>query len=192
MSFWGLKTGSPVWKASSMSVEPHPQPCLWICFYWILLYFITCKSFRQLSYRTSTRMPESRSSPLCICPEAFCKWYFFCSSKIIFWINVVAHAFNSSLQEAEAGGSLWIRGQFGLNSEFQASQGYTISKRNKFTIQVGTKYQGSTVLFYLSRGPKLGSQHPSQITAIAQLQFQRIWCPPRPSHIKGRHAPTHR
>jgi hypothetical protein len=31
---------------------------------------------------------------------------------------VVAHAFSSSIQEAEAGGSLWVWGQPGLQSEF--------------------------------------------------------------------------
>jgi hypothetical protein len=38
---------------------------------------------------------------------------------------VVAHAFSSSAQEAEAGGSLRVQGQPGLQSEFQDSQGYT-------------------------------------------------------------------
>jgi len=37
---------------------------------------------------------------------------------------VVAHAFNSNTWEAEAGGFL-SRGQPGLQSEFQDSQGYT-------------------------------------------------------------------
>jgi hypothetical protein len=38
-------------------------------------------------------------------------------------------------QEAEAGGSLWVQGQSGLQSEFQDSQGYTekpcLEKQNK-------------------------------------------------------------
>jgi hypothetical protein len=38
--------------------------------------------------------------------------------------GVVAHTFNPSTQEAEAGGFL-VRGQPGLQSEFQDSQGYT-------------------------------------------------------------------
>jgi hypothetical protein len=38
--------------------------------------------------------------------------------------GVVAHAFNPSTREAEAGGFL-SRGQSGLQSEFQDSQGYT-------------------------------------------------------------------
>jgi hypothetical protein len=38
---------------------------------------------------------------------------------------VVAHAFTSSTGEAEAGQALWVRGQPGLQSEFQDSQGYT-------------------------------------------------------------------
>jgi hypothetical protein len=37
---------------------------------------------------------------------------------------VVAHAFNPSTREAEAG-DFWVRGQHGLQSEFQDSQGYT-------------------------------------------------------------------
>jgi hypothetical protein len=40
--------------------------------------------------------------------------------------GVVAHAFNPSTWEAEAGGFLfWVRGQPGLQSKFQDSQGYT-------------------------------------------------------------------
>jgi hypothetical protein len=37
---------------------------------------------------------------------------------------MVAHVFHPSTQEAEAGGSLWVRGQPGLQSEFQESQDY--------------------------------------------------------------------
>jgi hypothetical protein len=37
---------------------------------------------------------------------------------------MVAHAFNPSTWEAEAG-DFWVRGQPGLQSEFQESQGYT-------------------------------------------------------------------
>jgi hypothetical protein len=36
-----------------------------------------------------------------------------------------AHTFDSSIQEAEAGRSLWVWGQPGLHSEFQVSQGNT-------------------------------------------------------------------
>jgi hypothetical protein len=39
--------------------------------------------------------------------------------------GMVAHTFNASTWEAEAGGSLWVGGQPGLQSEFQDSQGYT-------------------------------------------------------------------
>jgi hypothetical protein len=38
---------------------------------------------------------------------------------------VVAHTFNPSTQEAEAGGSLWVWGQPDLYSEFQGSQSYS-------------------------------------------------------------------
>jgi hypothetical protein len=38
------------------------------------------------------------------------------------------HGFNPSTLEAEAGGPLLIRGQLGLQSEFQESQGYYTEK----------------------------------------------------------------
>jgi hypothetical protein len=38
---------------------------------------------------------------------------------------VVVHVFNPSAQEANAGGSLLVRSQHGLQSEFQVCQGYT-------------------------------------------------------------------
>jgi hypothetical protein len=44
------------------------------------------------------------------------------TKKMTHWV-VVAHAFNPSTLEAEAG-SLWVQGQPGLQSEFQDSQGY--------------------------------------------------------------------
>ena len=40
-------------------------------------------------------------------------------------IGMVAHTFDPNTPEAEAGGSLWILGQPGLQSEFQGSQSYT-------------------------------------------------------------------
>ena len=39
--------------------------------------------------------------------------------------GIVLHTFNPSTGEVEAGGSLWLWGQPGLQSEFQDSQGYT-------------------------------------------------------------------
>ena len=41
----------------------------------------------------------------------------------MFQPGVVVHAFNPSTWEAEA--DFWVRGQPGLQSEFQDSQGYT-------------------------------------------------------------------
>jgi hypothetical protein len=38
---------------------------------------------------------------------------------------MVAHAFNPSTQKAEAGGSLSVQNQPGLQIKFQDSQGYT-------------------------------------------------------------------
>ena len=49
-------------------------------------------------------------------------------------------AFDPSTQEAEAGGSLWVRGQPGLQSEFQSSQDYTVrlclKKKNSFPVSI--------------------------------------------------------
>jgi hypothetical protein len=39
--------------------------------------------------------------------------------------GVVAHTFNPSTWEAEVGENFWVRGQPGLQSEFQDSQDYT-------------------------------------------------------------------
>ena len=36
---------------------------------------------------------------------------------------MMAHTFNPSTLEAEAGGSLWVQGQPGLHSEFQEESG---------------------------------------------------------------------
>ena len=46
-------------------------------------------------------------------------------SRVQKTLEVVAHTFNPSTQEAEAGGPPWVRGQPGLQSQFQDSQGYT-------------------------------------------------------------------
>jgi hypothetical protein len=40
-----------------------------------------------------------------------------------FWV-VVAHTFNHGSLEVEAGRSLWVRGQTGLQNKFQESQDY--------------------------------------------------------------------
>ena len=46
---------------------------------------------------------------------------------------MVAHIFNPSTQEAEAGGSLWVRGQPGLYNEFQDNQKYIVNPVSKQT-----------------------------------------------------------
>ena len=43
-------------------------------------------------------------------------------------LAVVVHTVNPSTWETEAGGSLWVRGHPGLQSEFQDSQGYYTEK----------------------------------------------------------------
>ena len=47
-------------------------------------------------------------------------------SKASLKLAVVAHIFNSSTREAEAGRSLSVQGQPGLQREFQDSQGYKV------------------------------------------------------------------
>jgi hypothetical protein len=58
---------------------------------------------------------------------------------------VVVGACNPNTWEAEAG-SFWVRGQPGLQSEFQDSQGYTekpcLKKQNK------TKQNNHTIVFH--------------------------------------------
>lgn len=39
---------------------------------------------------------------------------------------VAVHAFNPIIQDSEAGGSPWVRGQPGLPNKSQDSQGYTV------------------------------------------------------------------
>jgi hypothetical protein len=70
------------------------------------------------------------------------KWdFFFLKKNIKTSQAVVAHAFNPSTQEAKAGR---VRGQPGLQSEFQDSQGYTEKpclekKQNQPTNQTNNK-----------------------------------------------------
>jgi hypothetical protein len=56
--------------------------------------------------------------------------------------EITAQGFKPSTQEAEAGGSLPVRGQPGLQSEFQDSQGYTekLVSENKQTLSGYTGY----------------------------------------------------
>jgi hypothetical protein len=58
--------------------------------------------------------------------------------------GVVAHTFNASTQEAEAGGFLTSR-PAGLQSEFQDSQGYreTLSRKTKTKTKTKTKKKKS-------------------------------------------------
>ena len=61
----------------------------------------------------------------------------------------MAHSFNPSTKEAEAGRSLWVQGQPGLQSEFQDSQGYTekpcLEKPNNQTKQNQNIYKQAQV-----------------------------------------------
>ena len=64
---------------------------------------------------------------------------------------MVVHTFNLSTWEAEAGGSLWIQGQPGLQSEFQDSQGCTEKpylKRQKATKQQNQNYNKTIPFFW--------------------------------------------
>ena len=45
------------------------------------------------------------------------------TSDSFLWLYLVAHIFNFSAMEAEAGWSLWVQGHPGLQSKFQESQG---------------------------------------------------------------------
>jgi hypothetical protein len=51
-------------------------------------------------------------------------------------------AFNPSTQEANAGGSLWVQDQPGLQSEFQDCQSYveTLSQNKQASKQIRKKY----------------------------------------------------
>ena len=48
--------------------------------------------------------------------------------KVDAMLDVVAYTFNPSTQESEAGGSLWVSGQPGLQGEFQDNQAYYTEK----------------------------------------------------------------
>jgi hypothetical protein len=82
--------------------------------------------------------------------------------KKFFWGRaVVVHAFNPSIWEAEAGGILSsVRGQLGLHSEFQDSQGYTekssLEKKKKFF----WGWRDGSVDKSSSKGPEFNSQQP--------------------------------
>jgi hypothetical protein len=63
--------------------------------------------------------------------------------------GVVAHAFNPSTREAEAGGFL-SSGQTGLQSEFQDSQGYTEKPSQKNQKKKKKKKKKKNVKFKFS------------------------------------------
>jgi hypothetical protein len=52
---------------------------------------------------------------------------------------MVTHTFNPKAQEAEAGRSIWVQGQPGLQSDFGDGQGYTeklsLRKKNHILFQ---------------------------------------------------------
>jgi hypothetical protein len=66
----------------------------------------------------------------------------------------VAHTFNPSTWEAEAG-DFWVLGQPGLQSEFQDNQGYTekpcLEKKKQ---KIEKKKKGLTLVFIQLRLPK--------------------------------------
>ena len=76
----------------------------------------------------------------------------------------MADAFNLSTQEAEAGRSLWVQGQPGLQIEFQDSQGYTENPYLNKTKQNKTK-QNKT-----KQTPKILSVNP-QMSLYKGLLF---------------------
>jgi hypothetical protein len=63
--------------------------------------------------------------------------------KVSFWSAVMVHAFNSSSWNADEV-DFWVRGQTGLGSEVQDSQGYTekpcLEKTNKQTNKQTNKH----------------------------------------------------
>ena len=79
--------------------------------------------------------------------SSVCKDY---SQDICIILAVVVHAFDSSTQKAEAGGSLRVGGQPGLQSEYQDSQGYT----EKPCLENKIKQNKQTKKYLYSEGEK--------------------------------------
>ena len=52
---------------------------------------------------------------------------------------VMLHTFSPKTWEVEAGRSLWVQGQPALQTEFQASQGYTEKPTNNTKWQLGQR-----------------------------------------------------
>ena len=76
----------------------------------------------------------------------------------LYELGMVAHTFNTSTWEVEAGGSLWVWDQPGLQSEFQDSQGCyteTLSQKQK---------------------QKTDQKDPYIKKCFALIQHKNIWC----------------
>ena len=72
---------------------------------------------------------------------------------------MVAHTFNPSTREADAGG-FWVRGQSGLQSELQDSQGYTEkpclkNKTKQKTFLIHSFWSSLGILYIVQVGPEL-------------------------------------
>ena len=89
---------------------------------------------------------------------------------------MLVHAFNPSTQEAGAGGSLWVWGQPGLQSEFQDNHGYTdkpcFEKQNKNTKHTDTHIHIDTHTYNCK-----GKAGLIEIKATAQVCFRAVLYP---------------
>jgi hypothetical protein len=77
---------------------------------------------------------------------------------------MMAHAFNPRTQEAETGGSLWVRGQPGLQSEFQDSWSY----REKASLRKTTITSITTTTTHLQNS---SSSYTETINLNADSQY---------------------
>ena len=98
---------------------------------------------------------------------------------------VVARAFNPSTRDTEASGSLWVGGQPGLQSEFQASQGYI----TRLPPTPSPAYKGKKIFFIFvlalcvcacvracSYTPSASTCMHVAIKTRTECPFPRCWC----------------